>query len=425
MINRLDEFTIIVTFPFVIYEFYRHRKNSKNDIYCISLEAVFISIVVLLFCGLISGILNGNDLFVTFHGIFSYVKYFFIIFIYSVFFREDYEFRRILRLLLIVVFFLLIVSLLQEVWALGYRYIFRKNIFSDEVYIFRNISEGYENYWRFYIYRTPSLLIHPNMFGFYILIILTIYINFTKKINIPFVLLFIFGILVSGSRMVYTGFLLSMVAWILRYRRRIVFFTIPAVILISITLFLIPKFNLKNLIDIPHIVDLDITQKDTPVMSYREYTRKKALEVWKDHFLWGVGPGMFGGALSIKYNSHIYEEYNLVGKIKNYLIFVRGIDQFWPMILTEMGIIGLLNYIGLLTILLIIFFTLKKRNESPEIKGLFNGLIVVTLMINGIYGFGATIETSCITFTYFALTGAGIGCYPGNITPSKNSDLHY
>jgi O-antigen ligase len=56
------------------------------------------------------------------------------------------------------------------------------------------------------------------------------------------------------------------------------------------------------------------------VISYRKYTNHKAMQVWKDHPLWGVGPGMFGGLNSIMYNSFFLK--NNWWFFKNVAIFI-------------------------------------------------------------------------------------------------------
>jgi len=79
-----------------------------------------------------------------------------------------------------------------------------------------------------------------------------------------------------------------------------------------------------------------------------------------DHPKFGVGPGMFGGAVAKKSSSPYYEEYNFsTDALRHY----SDLDQFWPQILAETGIIGTLNY-ALIGFSLI--FT--KKRESFSLK---------------------------------------------------------
>ena len=54
----------------------------------------------------------------------------------------------------------------------------------------------------------------------------------------------------------------------------------------------------------------NIEVNDSEGIPYRVYTMNKSLEVFKDHPILGVGPGMFGGVISVIFNSHVYDEYN-------------------------------------------------------------------------------------------------------------------
>ena len=149
---------------------------------------------------------------------------------------------------------------------------------------------------------------------------------------------------------------------------------------------------------------------DTPesgVEHLRGYSRDKALEIWKDHPLWGVGPGMFGAMVSLIFNSHIYNEYNFI--MINYLRFLGNIDNFWFQLLAEMGIVGVSVFAGLILTIFVILRLFRKKTSTDYLRNLYMGLMVYMVVIC-FYTLGLGLNIPSILFTYCALTGVGLAC---------------
>jgi hypothetical protein len=403
IINRLDELTIVLIFPLALVVFIKNIKINDR-LYLILFFPLFIMTV----SGFISGILNENSLMVTIHGTFDYIKFFLVILIYAVFFRELEEFQKIFRIVLIVAIFVGFVAFIEESWALISRYILGKNIMDPGTYFFSNIAAkvsnslspySYEsNFWRLGIYRTSSLLSHYNLLGLFSLFILTIYINIVNKIN-PFVCLFLLtGIVVSMSRVTYAGFVVLTGFQI--FQRRTKFIALTAIPISIILLLLLISFS-----------EIEFTEKQrkSNTMTFRAYAKEKAIEVWKDNPWWGVGPGMFGSPASIKYHSHIYEEYNFLIIYK----MIHSLDQLWPQVLAEMGVIGTFTFLYLLISLLVVFIFVRKRSVFYEIRGLLTGLITFTVIFI-IYTLGGNLNNVSILYPFFAFAGIGFGCASKN-----------
>lgn len=396
-VNRLDEITIIVFVLLAIREFYKNREIFGR------LHLILLSpILVLGISGLISGIVNGNSLFVTIYGIFDYIKILLVIFIYAAFFRDFTEFKKIFRLLLIVAVFLGAVAFIQELWAMGSRYILEKDIQDRGIYILRNllteVGHGYfKGFWRLGIYRAPSLMAHPNSVGFYSLLILTIYFCIKKKVNFAVVAALLTGIFASVSRLVYAGFVFIAGVQIFKGRRWLI-----ALIAIPMVILLFSKSPVSKF-------DMTEGQKQRGFITYRVYARDKAIEIWKDHAFWGVGPGMFGGMVSVKYWSPVYDEYSFSRAVKPILKQYKNLDQFWPQVLAEMGIIGTVAFAGFFITLFITFFMLRQRAVSDEMRGLFTGLAIYIIVIF-IYTLGTVLNVIPVLFTYCAFVGIGLGC---------------
>ncbi len=409
-ISYLDEITIVIFLPLVIREFFKNRE-IPNRLYLILLFPV----LFLSMSGFISGTVNGNPLFITILGTFDYIKNFLVIFIYAVFFREFDELKKVFRLLLVVAVFLGAVAIIQELWATGSVYILGRDIYDKGIYFFLDtlseVERGlFKDMWRFGIYRTPSLMHHPNILGLYCLLILTIYLCIVKKVNFT-VLIFLFaGIFASVSRMVYMGFVFMGGLQIFRGRRWLIAVVIP----IAIFLFYMSFLQDFNSSKSPNTVELTKKEDLTPECksitgssSYRVYSRGKAIEVWKDNPFWGVGPGRFGGVVSVIFKSPVYEKYDFVDV--ELLERYRSIDQFWPQVLAEMGIIGAVSFAGLCIVLFIILFILRRRVTSDEMKGLLTGLAIFTIVIL-IYLLGSGLNITAVLFTFSAFAGMGLGC---------------
>ncbi len=405
--NYIDEITIVILLPFAIRAFYKNREIPYRLYFILLLPILFFSL-----SGFISGMVNKNSLFITMLGIFDYIKNFLVIFIYAAFIRTYRNLKRIFNLLLILAVFFGVIAFIQEFYALVSRYIFEKDINDSGIYILRNVSSDNNiDLWRFGIYRTPSLLYQPNMQGLYSLLILTIYLSMVKKVNFVIFNFLFAGVFTSVSRMVYVGFIFIAGLQVFKGRRWLIALICPIAILLFF-MFVKPEFLTSQLLNKPGNKAESIHKERVGkrFANYREYARYKALTVWKDHPFWGVGPGMYGGVISIIYNSPVYERYPFSPKsdlpiLKSF----RSLDQFWPQVLAEMGVIGTVVFAGLLISLFIIIFILRQRTNSIELKGLLTGL-ATSIIIIIIYLLGSGLNIAPVLFTYCALVGIGLGC---------------
>jgi O-antigen ligase len=341
--------------------------------------------------GLASGIINGNSLLVTSLGTFDYVKNFLAIFVYAAFFRDFNEFRKLFRLLLIIAVLLGTVALIQFIWAMGSVYMLGKEITDQSVYIFFNIPmDNIDIAWRYGIFRTSSLTYHAYILGLFNLLILTIYFYSGKRAKIKTVIPLLSGVLMSVSRMALGGLIFITLLQLIKRKKWII---LVLLLLIFTGIFAFNKMNYDK-------------NKDPGYFDIRAQTQQKALEIWKDHPFLGVGSGMFGGTVSFKHNSYVYEEYNVVQI--GYLKQVGGIEQFWFQILTEMGIVGALLFINLIVFLFITLYKLREQAMSQDMKNLFSGLIVFIPCIL-IVTIGSGINIAPVLFTYCAFIGMGVG----------------
>ncbi|MEW6602843.1 MAG: O-antigen ligase family protein, partial [Nitrospirota bacterium] len=352
--------------------------------------------------GYASGLAAGNSILITTHGIFHYLKYFFAIFIYAAFFRNFAEFKNVFRMLLIIAFFLTAVALIQEIWAIIFRYILNKNIGDSGMYILRGATVGS---WRLGIYRAPSFIGHYNILGLYCLLMMTIYLSTAERIKYSVPLSFFAGVFFSVSRMIYLAALLITGVEIYRRKWIMIIFFIPLAVMLFYMRAL-PDLNVGELIKGPVAQSEEsIAAESVPSLEqYRIKAREKGLEVWKDNPVFGVGPGMFGSEIAFQYNSPVYGEYNF----DQALNWFQTLDQFWPQVLAETGIIGTGAFAGLLITLFYTFARYATRITTDDVKGLFTGLAIFMPSII-IFSLGGILNHPPILFTYCALAGMGLG----------------
>ena len=425
-VNYLYQGTIVLFLPLALLKLYRGRNISRN------LLLVFIPIAALAVSGAISCLINGNRLFITALGIFDYIKNFLVIFIYAAFFTDSAEWKKILNYVIVIGAFLGAVAAVQEAWALIYHYILGYDIYHTGNYILMSLpdkSQGWElkELWRFGFLRETSLMSNPDALGLYSLLILFFYLYTREGLN-PLVFFLLFtGVFVSFSRMIFTGFVLLAGLQFFKGRRWIAISAGPVIVL----LFLMSSFPDLN---ITHYVKKDVTEaghifKGTSVTknqakeeeaiekqqeakleewAFRPYAKNEALRIWRDNPIFGVGPGMFGGVVSVMFHSPVYKKYGFSPHWYNYMKPFRSLDQFWPQALAELGAAGTVAFAGILLSILIGLFVLGKRAGYEDARGLFAGLAGASLLIF-IYTMGSGLNETFFLFTYSAFVGMGLG----------------
>ncbi|GAB4534056.1 MAG: hypothetical protein Fur0020_00360 [Thermodesulfovibrionia bacterium] len=386
-VGYLDEITVTAFIPFAIWRFYK-KKESSHKLFVIVLFPVFIFIAV----GLVSGIKNENPLFVTILGLFDYLKNFLPLFIYAAFIKDFKEIKRLFNIILIVAVGLSVVAIFQELWALSNRYIFQPD-------------KDYTNLlWRLGIFRTPSLMVDPSVFGLYCVMVLTVYLNIYNKPYHLYTIPLITGVLMSVSRIAYTGFVLLGLSQIIRGQKWFIALLIPMFILM-IVIFSIEDINVLKYLDIDRQF---LLYGDEALIDFRDTAKEGAIQIWREHLLIGAGPGSYGGIVSVKYNPSIYERYKLPSDFVFHLKMQGSIDQFWLQLLAECGITGIVSFTMFLVSIIIVLLILKIWASSEEVSALFSGLIVITLIIF-IYSLYSGLNLTPILFTYSAFTGMAIG----------------
>lgn len=135
---------------------------------------------------------------------------------------------------------------------------------------------------------------------------------------------------------------------------------------------------------------------------YRVIYIHKSIEIIADNPVFGVGPGKFGGWVSINYHkSYIYELYKFSTD------GISSIDMFFPHLIGELGILGFLIYLNLYFRHFVFFKneipkTSFRHNESKFIS-ILPLLFISNLLIIG--WFSIALETPLIMTLYFIVVG--------------------
>lgn len=115
---------------------------------------------------------------------------------------------------------------------------------------------------------------------------------------------------------------------------------------------------------------------------YRVYVLLKSWDIFRDHPVWGTGPGRFGGQVAVRYPSPIYPRYDFLPLDGQH----APLDVFWARLLTEFGLAGTLCYLAAFAAALRIHWR-ARRSSDPLTRGLgLGGLMAwVAIALFGVF----------------------------------------
>jgi hypothetical protein len=136
----------------------------------------------------------------------------------------------------------------------------------------------------------------------------------------------------------------------------------------------------------------------------RAYGYLKSFELFIQHPILGIGPGMFGDLGSIIFGSPYYSDIStfMYDKIAER----GGIDSFWPLILSQTGILGFLLFGAIFT-----SFYLKIERIANKFKILDNELyklgrvLAAYIIVLILMALGSNLNKPFVTYTFFGMYG--------------------
>lgn len=149
----------------------------------------------------------------------------------------------------------------------------------------------------------------------------------------------------------------------------------------------------------------------TPEKYFRGYAFVQSLNILREHLFWGVGPGMFGSVSASIFGSPYYATWPKY--FQELAIKYHGIDQFWPWIWSEGGIIGLFAYISIWGSLYFYFKRIGTFFLTRNDMQMYNLAKVLRyfIFVIGVMGFAGGLNIAFVIFTYFALGGMYVSIY--------------
>jgi len=365
--NWSDEIFVIII---VIFGFVKIKTICRTGV----LFLIFLSFFGVM--AMISGLVNGNPFLVTVLGVGDYAKYFLVIPFIGLFINKREYLDLLLRTLHILTLIFCIVAIIQ----------FFCHLAGVPLSI---LGEGMYSLRRFGILRVSSLLTHPNIFGFYTLLFFTIDIHVHRRLRWQNVL-FSLGIVLSTSRMVWAAFVAILILFFLANSSRWKRFQ-PAIV-VGIMTFLVFSYNV--------FVSMGW------VYAFRVYSYFKSLSILKDNLVWGVGPGMYGGIISLLFHSPVYEKYNFSLFWFQELQAYRSIDQFWMQSLVELGIMGTSIFLVLLFFMGYLPWKASRSIQDDLVFGRLNAAFACMPLFLGVFLLGSGLNLPAFVLTYTVLFGA-------------------
>lgn len=248
-------------------------------------------------------------------------------------------------------------------------------------------------------FRVHSTIGNPIDYSNFVIIIICIllpsffynyYPIFKKKLTFILSIIFFVSLFMSNSRGPIIALIFGVIVFFLNSKKlsfnsifKLFFIFGPFIIYFG-----------KNVFD--RISNLSLNIED----GYRFLWLSKSFEIVKDNPFFGVGPGKFGGWVSINYNySNIYDLYRFDTD------GISSIDMFFPHLIGETGIIGVISY---LLIFSVFFKFLNKAmntsNTKLNIYLLSVGLLLIPmLMIIGLTSI--SLETQLVLVLTFLIIG--------------------
>jgi len=370
----IDEiFFLICLFFMAIMATYTGR--IKNEIFILSL---MFSLFVIY--GMFSGIYNGNNFLITVAGIFDYLKYFIFIPAIGFFSFTENELKNFYRISIGLVIFTCLTSIIIIMCSwLGIAW---------PKFLGQIIAH------RFGLPRPAPFYIHPNTLGLYSVIFFIIDFSLNPRLDSKKSLL-LFGIFFSVSRMVYLSFIIGIYLLLVKseIRNKAYYLMFMSFLGLAILMPVIIKMSWAEIV---------------AERFYRGYVIKKSWEIWSDNPFPGVGPGMYGGVVSVEFKSPIYDKYHFSEYWYNFgLKTFHSLDQFWPQIMVELSLPGLAMFLMILFLLSGIAMKKYKLVQSDYAKKFSLGLMIIPIIIF-FYLFGSGLNLSCLG-TYAILYGVLLG----------------
>jgi O-antigen ligase len=259
--------------------------------------------------------------------------------------------------------------------------------------------------------RVTGLLKHPNDLGYFMLLVFFIAVGATMttrsslaRLMIPVALL---GIVLSISRSSYVAVVVGFMIAALFVSKRL--------LKVMFGLGIVGMLLLGPLIS--QAISVRLAKISSEGGDARFTYAKKAIPIFTNSPLLGVGPGQFGGTVAQKYSSPIYRQFGF-----KFNQTWTTIDSFWIHFIVEFGVLGTLMF---LMILWRILLTCRKSQAIPDLDPWVKGLLISTAMLVGAHLLinvsSMALEANTTAAPFWIIAGVGIACVRNHLN-SENEE---
>ncbi len=129
----------------------------------------------------------------------------------------------------------------------------------------------------------------------------------------------------------------------------------------------------------------------------------QSLNVLWHNWLFGVGPGRFGGTVAFLVHSPVYAQYGIPIPYST-----LSINLFWIHVFAETGIIGLIIYVSLIVVSLSNLWVGYRHGAFTQALGITAGVFAITIAFAIATFFGNALEADSLAAPFWGLIGIGV-----------------
>ena len=357
ILNSLDELIILLLF----LNMSLRKILSKQRIRFYGLGILIFCLIVL---GLSGDLLHKVNMKSSILGCFIFIKGLLIFITYSNSNFKKYFMARFVGFFIKLSIFILFIGLVEIFMPVRFAQFF----FSHNVD------------YRFGVPSVQSFFVHPGVFGWFCsFVALLFYAKYhihSKQIDAWGCLFFLLGAVFSMRLKPIVGFILAISAGLFIIRgkipakRRIPFFWMLPFILMVVPIASLASHQFKSYL-----------LSNNPMSITRDAFYILSFNLANNHFPFGLGFGQFGGVIASEFESQIYFKYFSSAQRKMFMT-----DTFWPVLLGEIGWVGVLLFVAIIVILIKHCRTgySNATDNFSRVSSLFGILILIEACVESI-----------------------------------------
>ena len=354
---RIDEVFILLYFAILIL------RRTIHEGYCWEKTRIDVPLLYLIGVALLSTLIaNIVPWKHSILDLFMLLKGFMIFYIFSFIPFKEKDVRFYVNTFLLVGLFVLLIGFLDLSMGVTFKSAVYKNTFID-------VREG--------ILSVSSILPHPSEFGW----IMAYFACFAFAFNFVFVkkkyfilgLLFSIGVVMSMRMKPIGGLSVALLCGFFAGRQNVMRNSLK----VGLIVIILGLFFHEEILGLVIKTIAGYFQVPDPLKIARNALYIKSLRIAADYLPFGSGLGTFGGWIAYLYYSPLYYKYGL----SNIYGLSKGgsfaCDTFWPYIIGQFGIIGLLSYLWIIWRFFVLTLEGIRSFQSSYLKAYSLGTLLI------------------------------------------------